>query len=98
MDRSLNTTPLGIAGVTYADLYQPSCLCDLHGLYCKRVAAEVPSLWAAGDVYRTAPESVPSPIERSDLILRMAPHLSRFVAALFNVGDTAAGVMSTTAS
>src|SRR5687767_14162781 len=98
MDRSLNTMPLGIAGFTYADLYQPSCLRDLHDLFCKRVAAEDPSLWAAWDVYRTAPESVTSPIERSDLIVRMAPHLSRFVAALFNVGDTAAGVMSTTAS
>ncbi len=90
--------PLGIAEFTYADLYQPSCLRDLHDLFCKRVAAEDPSLWAAWDVYRTAPESVTSPIERSDLIVRMAPHLSRFVAALFNVGDAAAGVMSTTAS
>ena len=31
------------------------------------------------------PESVPSPIERSDLIVRMAPHVSRFVDALFAV-------------
>src|SRR5688572_3473935 len=98
MDRSLNTMPLVIAGFTYAYLYQPSCLRYLHDLFCKRVAAEDPSLWAMWDAYRTAPDSVTSPIERSDLIVRMAPHLSRFVAALFNVGDAAAGVMSTTAS
>jgi hypothetical protein len=98
MNRSLHTMPLGIAGFTYADLYQPSRLRDLHDLFCKRVAAEDPSLWALWDVYRTAPESVTSPIERSDLIVRMAPHLSRFVAELFNVGDAAAGLMSTTGS
>ncbi|MGH9237959.1 MAG: FAD-dependent oxidoreductase [Vicinamibacterales bacterium] len=98
MNGSLHTMPLGIAGFTYADLYQPSRLRDLHDLFCKRVAAEDPSLWALWDAYRTAPESVTSPIERSDLIVRLAPHLSRFVAALFNVGDAAAGVMSTTGS
>jgi NAD(P)H-flavin reductase/NADPH-dependent glutamate synthase beta subunit-like oxidoreductase len=81
--------PLGIAGFTYADLYQPSRLRDLHDLFCTRVAADDPSLWALWDAYRTAPETVSSPLERSDLIVRMAPHLSRFIAALFGVGDAA---------
>ena len=85
--------PLGIAGFSYADLYQPSRLRDLHDLFCTRVAAEDPSLWAMWDAFRTAPGTVTSPIERSDLIVRMAPHLSRFVAELFNVRDAAAELM-----
>jgi len=87
MNNSLDPMPLGIDGFTYADLYQPSRLRELHEIFCARVAADDPSLWAEWDAYRTVPESVTSPIERSDLIVRMAPHLSRFVTALFNIGD-----------
>ena len=89
MNEPLNTMPLGIDGFTYADLYEPSRLRDLHETFCVRVAADDPSLWAHWDAYRTAPDSVTSPIERSDLLVRMAPHLSRFVAALFRVGGAA---------
>jgi NAD(P)H-flavin reductase/NADPH-dependent glutamate synthase beta subunit-like oxidoreductase len=83
---------MGIDGFTYADLYQPSRLRDLHEIFCARVAVDDPSLWALWDVYRTRPESVASPIERSDLIVRMAPHLSRFLAGLFGVNDAAGDV------
>ena len=69
--------PLGIDGFTYADLYRPSRLGDLHDLFCSRVAADDPALWSEWDAYRTAPETVTAPIERSDLIVRMAPHVSR---------------------
>ena len=89
--------PLGIDGFTYADLYRPSRLRDLHDLFCSRVAADDPSLWSEWDAYRIAPESVTSPIERSDLIVRMAPHVSRFVASLFNTGAAAAAVKDDTA-
>ena len=65
--------PLGIDGFTYADLYRPSRLRDLHDLFCSRVAADDPALWSEWDAYRTAPQTVTSPIERSDLIVRMAP-------------------------
>ena len=87
MNNSLDPMPLGIDGFTYADLYQPSRLRELHEIFCARVAADDPSLWAEWDAYRTVPESVTSPIERSDLIVRMAPHLSRFVTALFRIAS-----------
>ena len=45
MNQPLNTMPLGIDGFTYADLYSPSRLRDLHELFCARVAAADPSLW-----------------------------------------------------
>ena len=91
-----HTMPLGIAGFSYADLFQPSRLRDLHDAFCARVAADDPALWAQWDAYRTAPETVPSPIERSDLIVRMAPHLSRFVIALFGIGDAAGATAEAT--
>ena len=96
MNEPLNTMPLGIDGFTYADLYEPSRLRDLHEIFCARVAADDPSLWAHWDAYRTAPDSVTSPIERSDLIVRMAPHLSRFVTALFRVGGAAGEIAENT--
>src|SRR5688572_26395867 len=96
MTEPLNTMPLGIAGFTYADLYAPSRLRDLYDAFCTRVAADDPALWAQWDAYRTAPETVPSPIERSDLIVRMAPHLSRFATALFAVGDAVGALAEAT--
>jgi NAD(P)H-flavin reductase/NADPH-dependent glutamate synthase beta subunit-like oxidoreductase len=96
MNQSLNTMPLGIHGFTYADLYLPSRLRDLHELFCARVAAADPSLWTQWDAYRQAPETVSSPVERSDLIVRMAPHVSQFLAALFAVGDSAGTIAKAT--
>src|SRR5215216_2376169 len=98
MNQSAQPMPLGIDGFTYADLYQPSRLRDLHDIFCERVAAADPDFWRQWDAYRSAPDSVTSPIERSDLIVRMAPHVSRFVAALFGVGDAAAGIHAGTHS
>jgi NADPH-dependent glutamate synthase beta subunit-like oxidoreductase/NAD(P)H-flavin reductase len=96
MTEPVDTMPLGIAGFTYADLFQPSRLRDLHDAFCARVASDDPALWAQWDAYRAAPETVPSPIERSDLMVRMAPHLSRFVTALFAVGDAAGAMVEST--
>ena len=96
MNNSLDPMPLGIDGFTYADLYQPSRLRELHEIFCARVAADDPSLWAEWDAYRTVPESVTSPIERSDLIVRMAPHLSRFVTALFRIASASGELVERT--
>jgi NADPH-dependent glutamate synthase beta subunit-like oxidoreductase/NAD(P)H-flavin reductase len=90
------TMSLGIAGFTYADLYQPQRLRELHEAFCARVAADDPDLWREWDVYRSAPDSIPSPIERSDLIVRMAPHVSRFVAQLFGVEAAASAIQDGT--
>src|SRR5687767_15387153 len=84
--------PLGIDGFTYADLYEPSRLRDLYDVFCGRVAAADPEFWRLWDGYRSDPDSIASPIERSDLIVRMAPHVSRFVAGLFRVDDAVAGI------
>jgi len=96
MNEPLYTMPLGIDRFTYADLHQPSRLRALHDIFCARVAADDPSLWAEWDAYRSAPESVASPIERSDLIVRMAPHLSRFITALFGIAGASDQLVEST--
>jgi len=96
MNQPLNTMPLGIDGFTYADLYSPSRLRDLHELFCARVAAADPSLWTQWDAYGRAPDAVASPIERSDLIVRMAPHVGQFMTMLFDVAAAADGIRQAT--
>src|SRR5688500_17298019 len=98
MNNSPLTMPLGIDGFTYADLYEPSRLRDLYDVFCGRVAAADPEFWRHWDVYRSDPDSIASPIERSDLIVRMTPHVSRFIAGLFRVDDAAAGIAEGTHS
>ena len=87
---------LGIDGFTYADLHDPVRLRDLHTVFCDRVAAADPALWASWDAYRQDPDAPRPAVERSDLIVRMAPHLSRFLIELFDVKDAAAGVVQST--
>ena len=79
MSPTAPTMPLGIEGFTYADLYSPARLQDLYERFCRDVAAADPAFWAEWDAYRAAPDAPRSPVEVSDLIVRMAPHVSRFV-------------------
>src|SRR5689334_6829121 len=88
--------PLGIAGFSYAELYVPERLRDLHDLFCRETAAADPELWAEWDVYQSEPDAARSPIAISDLIVRMAPHVSRFVARLFAVEAASEAVRSRT--
>src|SRR6187455_2783321 len=87
---------LGIDGFTYADLHNPVRLRDLHSVFCDRVEAADPALWTSWDAYQRDPDAPRPAVERSDLIVRMAPHLSRFLAELFGVDDAAAGIARST--
>src|SRR5580765_5532413 len=75
---------LGIPGFQYADLYDPDRLRDLAELFHREVEAADPGLMAAWRAYASAPDSTP-PRQVSDLLVRMGPHASRFLARLFNV-------------
>jgi NAD(P)H-flavin reductase/NADPH-dependent glutamate synthase beta subunit-like oxidoreductase len=96
MNHTSQTMPLGIDGFSYADLHAPVRLRDLHEIFCREVEAADPTLWAEWDVYRSAPDAVRSPLERSDLIVRMAPHVSRFIEKLFRVEGFSASLVSGT--
>src|SRR5918993_1493223 len=78
---------LGIAGFTFADLHQPARLHALYELYCDDVRRTEPDLWAQWEAHRQTPTAL-GPIARSNLIVAMAPHVSRFIARLFSVGSS----------
>ena len=90
MNASTRPMPLGIEGFTYADLHALPAR-DLFDEFCRQAAEFDPALWAEWDAYRTAPDE-PRPPLVSDLLVRMAPHVSRFVPRLFQVERPAGDV------
>ena len=54
-----------------------------------------PELWAQWEQYREVPESFGA-IARSNLIVAMAPHVNRFVSALFSVGPDVEALIAQT--
>jgi len=91
------TDPLGLPGFTFADLHRPARLAELYDRFAAEVAATEPELWAQWAQYREVPDSL-SPISRGNLVVQMAPHVSRFVARLFGVGPEAETLRATTAA
>jgi NADPH-dependent glutamate synthase beta subunit-like oxidoreductase/NAD(P)H-flavin reductase len=76
---------LGLPGFTFADLHRPNRLQELYRRFCDDARATDPDLWAQWEQYREIPESL-GPIARSNLIVAMAPLVSRFLTRLFGVG------------
>src|SRR5918993_1270208 len=87
--------PLGLDGFTFADLHRPARLRELYLRFVEQVKGAEPELWAQWEQYRDAPESLGN-IARSNLIVAMAPHVSRFVSALFGVGADAEALIEQT--
>ena len=79
------TTPLGVPGYTFADLHDPERLASLYERFCEEVEAADPELWHEWEAYRSAPDAPRPPIALSNLLVAMAPHVSRFVTRLFHV-------------
>jgi NAD(P)H-flavin reductase/NADPH-dependent glutamate synthase beta subunit-like oxidoreductase len=98
MDQTSPAMPLGIEGFTYADLHAAPRLRDLYEVFCRDTEAADPQLWLEWDAYRAAPDAPRTPQEVSSLIVRMAPHVSRFVARLFTVADATGAVAAHTAA
>ena len=93
-----NTVPdtaLGIPGFTFADLHQPRRLRDLHDQFVTTVKASEPELWAQWEQYREVPESLGA-VARGNLVVAMAPHVSRFITRLFGVGHQADELVAAT--
>ena len=88
-------TPLGIGGFTFADLHQPARLRELYARFVEQVKAAEPELWAQWEQYREVPESL-GPVARGNIVVAMAPHVSRFVSALFGVGADADALVAAT--
>jgi NADPH-dependent glutamate synthase beta subunit-like oxidoreductase/NAD(P)H-flavin reductase len=88
-------TTLGLDGFTFADLHRPARLRDLYARFVEQVKSTEPELWAQWEQYREIPDSL-GPIARSNLIVAMAPHVNRFVSALFSVGPDVEALIAQT--
>ena len=86
---------LGIAGFTFADLHQPARLHALYELFCEDVRRTDADLWAQWGAHRLNPTAL-APVPRSNLIVAMAPHVSRFLSRLFSVGPEAEAMAAQT--
>jgi NADPH-dependent glutamate synthase beta subunit-like oxidoreductase/NAD(P)H-flavin reductase len=93
---TLATTPLGVPGYTFADLHEPERLASLYDRFCEDTSAADPALWREWDTYRRAPDAPRPPIALSNLLIAMAPHVSRFVTRLFACDAPAAAIAEST--
>jgi NADPH-dependent glutamate synthase beta subunit-like oxidoreductase/NAD(P)H-flavin reductase len=77
---------LGIPGLKFSDLFDPAKLRELTDTFEREVDAADRNLMTAWRAYREAPDAA-APKQVSDLLVRMSPHLSRFVARLFGAEE-----------
>jgi NADPH-dependent glutamate synthase beta subunit-like oxidoreductase/NAD(P)H-flavin reductase len=90
------TTKLGVPGYIFGDLHDPERLASLYERFCEEVEAADPALWHEWEAYRSAPDAPRPPIALSNLLVAMAPHVSRFVARLFQVQPGVDALTATT--
>jgi NADPH-dependent glutamate synthase beta subunit-like oxidoreductase/NAD(P)H-flavin reductase len=76
---------LGAPGFTFADLHSASRLRDLYECFCREVECCDPAFWAEWERYLKDPDAPRRPTDLSSLLVRMAAHVSRFLARLFHV-------------
>jgi NADPH-dependent glutamate synthase beta subunit-like oxidoreductase/NAD(P)H-flavin reductase len=86
---------LGIPGFTFADLHQPARLRALYELFCDEARRLDPELWEQWEVHRANPGAL-GHVARSELIVAMAPHVSRFLLRLFSIGPEAEALTAET--
>src|SRR6185295_560722 len=87
---------LGVPGYTFADLHDPDRLQSLYERFCEEVRAADSAFWVEWDAYRRNPDTPRPPIELSNLLVRMAPFVSRFVRRLFDVDAVADSLSEST--
>ena len=87
---------LGIPGYSFADLHDPERLSSLYERVCEEVQASDPALWVRWDAYRRSPDAPRPPVALSNLLIDMAPHVSRFVGRLFDVDAPASALAEST--
>jgi NADPH-dependent glutamate synthase beta subunit-like oxidoreductase/NAD(P)H-flavin reductase len=90
------TTPLGVPGFTFADLHEPERLASLYDRFCEDTSVADTALWREWDAYRQAPDAPRPPVALSNLLIAMAPHVSRFLTRLFSIDAPAATIAEST--
>jgi NADPH-dependent glutamate synthase beta subunit-like oxidoreductase/NAD(P)H-flavin reductase len=89
-------TTLGVPGYHFSDLHDPHRLASLYDRFCEDVEAADPELWRRWAAYRSAPDAPRPPIALSSLLVAMAPHVSRFVARLFQIQSSVGALTAVT--
>jgi NADPH-dependent glutamate synthase beta subunit-like oxidoreductase/NAD(P)H-flavin reductase len=87
---------LGVPGYSFADLHEPERLASLHDRFGEEVQAADPGFWQRWDAYRAAPDAPRSPLEHSQLLIDMAPYVSRFITRLFTIDAPAGSIAEST--
>ena len=85
LEKNEKLETLGIAGFTYADLYEPSRLRDLTLIFDRASQEKDPDLFEEFQTYRNCRGEGMAPEHVSDLLVKMAPLVGEFIAWLFNV-------------
>lgn len=78
---------LGLPGFSYSDLYEPNRLKDLLAIFDQTVAEGDPKVYSEFLACRAALDDAMPEAERTEILLKVAPYVSRFVARLFNIED-----------
>src|SRR3954471_21680292 len=90
------STPLGVPGYTFADLHEPERLASLYERFCEETAAADPVLWGEWGGYRPGADGPPPPVALSNLLIAMAPYVSRFLQRLFDVDTPVSAIAEAT--
>src|ERR1700682_3940029 len=91
-----STALLGISGYTFADLHDPERLASLYDRFCEEVEGADPGLWREWDAYRRDPDAPRPDVALSNLLVAMAPYVSRFLTRLFDVERSATTIAEST--
>src|SRR5437762_8709263 len=89
------STDLGVPGYSFTDLHDSDRLASLYERFCEEVEASDPLFWREWDAYRREPDAPRPPVVLSNLLIRMAPYVSRFIKRLFDTDAPAATIAET---
>src|ERR1700690_1072425 len=76
---------LGVEGFSFADLFEPTRLGDLHAAFQDWFEKEAPEARAQFEAYRACRGEGMKPEAVSEALLAAAPHVSIFLGTLFGV-------------
>ena len=84
---------LGVEGFSYTDLYQPERLKALAECFYQELKENDHDLFQAFKSYLEDPAHALPPTQESDLLIKAAPFLSRFIARLFRAEENRAKIV-----
>lgn len=81
----MHSLVLHIPGFSYQDLFRPDKLAFLTSVFYEEVKTINPELFRQFEDYRNQKGAGMTDVEKSDLLVAMAPYLSAFIERMFGV-------------